>query len=173
MNQWATQGRAYYMNAAIIQTLSPNNCLKIAQGQHEMLQRLPGAGSIVHAELFPPSATESLSTEVTAFAQRTTGRQVVAKIIWDDQEFPIVNVREEMQRFLAIIEQRQYVAPLVKSKPAYSNYSLSSLVWIRTSSRSLQLTSSTAETEVLADDAVRLAYGANYPRLQQIKAKYE
>lgn len=120
MNQWAVHGRAYHMNAATIQALSPTNCLKIAQGQHEMLQRLSGAGSIVHAELFPPSATESVPTEAMAFAQRTTGRQVVAKIIWDDQEFPIETVRDEMQRFLAIIEERPYVAPLPKPEQAYS-----------------------------------------------------
>ncbi|OCH95989.1 FAD-binding domain-containing protein [Obba rivulosa] len=146
LNDKAAHGRNYYMKGAYH---APDfNLPERAAKAFDLITRLTEGGgydAFIACELVPTYAVNRVADDATAF-RRGRRSNVVCNFTWDDDS-------PEKHAF-ARAAAAQLVSILADSKPSenvgYGNYS-----------------------DVTAQDRAKLLFDTNYPRLQELKRKYD
>jgi len=121
---------------------------------------------MVGFEIYSTAKILSIANDSMAFSCRGPQSNVLINVSWLAEDMDKVDVNEVRKRVKEIIGAVQ--GDRVEVEPSYGNYGMSSTnMYIIIRAEFLD------GGEVLSDAKVRKLYGANYRKLQSIKAKYE
>jgi hypothetical protein len=131
----------------------------------------------VSYELIPNEVTRSVPADATAFRSRGPQPNAVIVIIWDKEKvdgesYP--TVRAYAKEIAKIIESTEEKKPEEYENDGYANYGMFSFetgCYLGTTNR-VDSGAVTDPNDMLPQRAREL-WGGNYPRLQQIKKKYD
>lgn len=152
--------------------------MRVVKAQTELIKTLPNVRHTVIFETMRMDKVNSIPNHAMAFNSRSNYINALINLSWDNETVDIEGVRAGIKGLIKAV-QGDDVGP----SPSYGNYGESinihcQLVW-ETLEAVLDLFARgfadfiSEGDNVLATDKVEKLFGANYLKLQTIKAKYE
>jgi hypothetical protein len=160
-------GKAYYSTGAAVGDITAQMFKVILAVQAEFRSKAPQAGHFVGFELQPTKRVREVSNSDMAFSSRGPQNNVIIMASWSNEDMnkvDIAEVRKSVTGTKKAIQRDQ-----IKMEAAYGNFGMSMKCVVIHGS---DVDHSEGES-VLGDEKVRKLFGANYRKLQTIKAKYE
>ena len=160
-------GKAYYSTGAAVVDINAQMFKDILAVQAEFRSKAPQAGHFVGFELQPTKRVREVSNSQMAFSSRGPQNNVIIMASWSNEDMNKVDIAEVRKSVTGTKKAIQ--GDQIKMEVAYGNFGM---LLIGLVNHGREPDDSEGES-VLGDEKVRKLFGANYRKLQTIKAKYE